>query len=247
MKKNDNITTRIKSIGLKRASVITVTNRLNYLDRIFENYFRQNYIEKELIIILNNNCLNLTLYQEKAAQYENIKVFQLDEKNTLGECKNFAFENTAYEYIAFFDDDDYYGPNYLNRSIDIFHKIQCDIVGKKAFFIYFEKNRTLALCLQQRENQYVGHAADSSLIVKRNVLEKIKFPSLKGSGTVSSFQKACIESGYRIYSTDRFNYVAHRHPDPNAQHTWKIEESNLLKNCNIIRESIINYIPYVIR
>jgi len=232
---------------LEKASIITVTNRLNYLDRIFDNYFRQNHVGKELIIILNNNSLDLNIYQERAAGNENIKVFQLDEKKTLGECKNFAFANAKYEYIAFFDDDDYYGPNYLNRSIGVFHNIQCDIVGKKAFFIYFEKNKTLALCLPKRENQYVNHVADSSLIVKRRVLENIRFPSIKGNGTVSSFQRSCIEKGYRIYSTDRFNYVAHRHPDPKAQHTWKIEDSNLLKNCNIIKEGITNYTPYVIK
>lgn len=187
------------------------------------------------------------MYQLEAANHNNIKVFQLDEKKTLGECKNFAFKNTKFEYIAYFDDDDYYGPNYLSGTLNNFNNVRCDIIGKKAFFIYFEKNKTLAICLQQRENQYVNHVADSSLIVKRQVLQKISFPSIAGSGTVSSFQKECIKKGFRIYSSDRFNYVAHRHPNPKLEHTWKIDDSNLLKNCRIIKNNITDYARYVIK
>lgn len=228
-------------------SVITVTNRLNYVNSIFNNYNRQNHLKKEMIIVLNNNKLNLNSFEAIAKKYTNIKVFKLDEKITLGQCKNFAFEKTSMENIAFFDDDDFYGPNYLTHSLVALEQIDSDIIGKKCYYIYFEKNKTLTLFLPHKENQFVSHVADSSLVLKRKLLEEVKFPDLEGAGAISRFQKTCVQLGYTIYSADRFNYVIHRHPNPQIQHTWKIEENRLLKLCSVVEKDLTDYTKYVIR
>lgn len=41
-------------------SIITCTNRHNYLNNLFQNYSRQKYANKELIIIINNNKIPLS-------------------------------------------------------------------------------------------------------------------------------------------------------------------------------------------
>lgn len=38
-------------------TVITSTIRPGFMENVFENYNRQNYMKKELIIILNNNSI----------------------------------------------------------------------------------------------------------------------------------------------------------------------------------------------
>ena len=45
--------------------IITTTNKSNNTNMLFENYKRQQYENKELIIILHNNTMNLELYQKK--------------------------------------------------------------------------------------------------------------------------------------------------------------------------------------
>lgn len=40
-------------------SIITCTNRHNYLNNLLQNFSRQRYANKELIIIINNNKIPL--------------------------------------------------------------------------------------------------------------------------------------------------------------------------------------------
>ncbi|MDK2918547.1 MAG: hypothetical protein PWQ37_1280 [Candidatus Petromonas sp.] len=231
-------------------SVITPTNRPDNIKALLNNYLRQNYNKKELIIVLNNDKMDIKKYKQKVSEYKNIKVFQINEKTTLGDCRNYAIEKSNLDYIAIFDDDDFYAPNYLNESIKTFYKINTDVVGKASFFTYFEKSKILALYHHLRginkENQYVGHVADSSLVFRRNVLEKIgKYPSNQRDPDVR-FQDLCSYHGFKIYSTHRFNYVLHRHNNPKLQHTWQAEEEEILRDCEIVEKNVTNYLKYVI-
>ncbi|WP_312469791.1 hypothetical protein [Neobacillus sp.] len=62
-------------------SILTITLREAMLERIMENFTRQNLQEKELIVILNKNDIQL----ENPAD-PNIRVFRFDEAKTLGKC-----------------------------------------------------------------------------------------------------------------------------------------------------------------
>lgn len=241
----NNLNSKKDRLNKPGVSVITCTNRPNYFEQIFNNYTSQNYDKKELIIVLNNNDLNMKKYQEKAKQDKNIKIYQLDEKISLGDCKNFALKHFNLDYVSFFDDDDYYAPNFLNFTLQTFNNTRADIVGKAAFYIYFEKRKILGLIGSNKENCYVDHVADSSMVIKRNVVENIKYPN-KHVVQDLLFQNMCLDKGYNIYSTDRYNYVVHRHPNPNIQHDWKISENNLMKQSKIIAKNITDYTNYVI-
>lgn len=225
-------------------SVITCTNRPLFMERLFANYSSQNYNNKELIIILNNNNMDKKKYQKKANYDKHIKIFQLDENVDYASCKKFAFNHANCNYIAFFDDDDYYGPNYLSHSISTFNTIDCDIVGKRTFFVYFENLKTLALCSKNHENRYVDHVADSSMIFKRQLLEKLEFPNDPYPDT--EFQRKCYNYGFKIYSTNKSNYVYHRHSSIN-KHVWKISNDDFLKQCEVVKKDINDYINYVLK
>lgn len=231
-------------------SVIAVTRRFEYMEKLFDNYDRQNYDNKELVIVLNDNTMDIDKYKEKAQQYKNVRVEKLDENATLGQCRDFAIKQTKFDYIAIFDDDDYYGPNYLKHSIGTFNEVDTDIVGKASFYTYFEKSKTLTIFhhnYTNQENKYVNHVADPSMIFKRKVFEKIKNYPNTYTDPDAIFQGHSLRHGFKIYSTDRFNFVLHRHPNPFKQHTWKIEEKDLLKACDIVSNDIKDYTKYVDR
>ena len=46
-------------------SIIVCTNRPQFLDNILQNYYRQRYKVKELIIILNQDSMNMRLIQKR--------------------------------------------------------------------------------------------------------------------------------------------------------------------------------------
>ncbi|MEY8348452.1 hypothetical protein AALF16_09100 [Bacillus cereus] len=81
-------------------SLIVVTKREHFGKNVFNNYERQRYKEKELIIILNDDALDIDRWRRKEQEIENVRVFRLASSITLGECYNFAIPKAKYDYIA---------------------------------------------------------------------------------------------------------------------------------------------------
>ena len=126
-------------------SIITCTQRENFIETVFENYQRQEWQDKELIIILNNDAMSLRKWQNKAKSYENISVYQLSESISLGSCLNFGIEQSKYDYIAKFDDDDYYAPKYLTHAMSELRRKGASVVGKISAYMYFEDKNLLTV------------------------------------------------------------------------------------------------------
>lgn len=58
-------------------SIIVCTNRPQFFDNILQNYSRQRYKSKELIIVLNHDSMNLALYQNRVRNLANVHVYQV--------------------------------------------------------------------------------------------------------------------------------------------------------------------------
>ena len=101
------------SLGI---SVICSTNKKNMLENILENYISQKHELKELIIILNYDIAHLNNLLKLIPLNENIQLYSLGSKKSLGGCLNYAVEKSQHPIIAKFDDDDYYAPNYLSDT-----------------------------------------------------------------------------------------------------------------------------------
>jgi len=225
-------------------TVITSTIRPKFMESVFENYNRQTYQKIEFIIVLNKNSMNIKKWKEKAKQYKNIRVFQLDESISFGQCYNFCVGKSKYDYIAPFDDDDYYAPNYLNDIVEAFQISGADVVGKKTRYIYFKRKKLLAISDVSYENCYVEHIDGPTLSFNKKIFDKVKFTD-KPLGIDGQFCKDCIANGIKMYSTSRYNHVYIRHSSDH-KHTWKISDTKLLKWCDIVG-NIENYEEYVAR
>lgn len=204
-------------------SLILSTNKIKFMDNIFKIYENLNYEPKELIIILNNNKMSIDDYYNKAAKYDNIKVFQLDESYTLGECLNYAIENSKYDYIAKLDDDDYYGENYLTDQMNVFNYTDADVTGKAKLFIYFENNDTLWVINGSEDNTEVTGVTGSTILAKKKVFDKIKFHNINITEDLNFF-KECLQNDVKIFSNNIYNYICIRHKDM-ENHTWKVDNS----------------------
>lgn len=225
-------------------TIITSTIRQHCLENVFNNFTRQNYYPKELIIILNKNSMNIDAWMKKAKQFKNVRVFRLDEKKSLGTCINYAIDKASYNFISKFDDDNFYAPSFIKGLMDTFKAKKADIVGKCSYFMYFEGSKTLAINCPNNENKYVGFLSGSALIIKKHVFKKVKFPEIShGEDTV--FLQNCIKNSFRLYSANRYNYVCIRRKNLKG-HTWKADENKLLKSCKIVTKTN-DYKKYVIR
>ncbi|WP_052342749.1 glycosyltransferase [Bacillus sp. EB01] len=209
-------------------SVVTSTMRPNMLDRVIDNFKRQNVEKKELIIILNKNGIKI-----HKSTSPNIKVFHLDEAKTLGECLNYGISKAQYDVIAKFDDDDYYSPYYLSNSLKLLADTGASVIGKASIFVYFKKDKLLSLYRPRMNDLFLKNKrvllAGGTLVLKRQVMEKVQFQELN-TGEDVQFQKDCFDQKISLYSGKYYDYVLIRYED-HHQHSWKIDNQTFQKEC----------------
>ncbi len=201
-------------------SAITCTMHDRFMENVFNNYARQTLLDKELVVILNNNRINIRKWQEHAKAYQHVRIFRLDESATLGDCLNYAVERAQYGIMAKMDDDDYYGRDYLKEAKELFDtKLDIGVLGKNCYYVYLEGIRKLVL-MNDIENDYTDNVAGATLTFKKVVWEEINFEKVNRAEDYF-FQKAVLEKGLKIYSSDRYNYMYMRRSD--AHHAWKVD------------------------
>lgn len=213
------------------------------MENVFQNYENQVWKEKELIIILNQDDIDISTWKIRANFSQNVSVYQLQEERTLGECLNFGIEKAKYDFIAKFDDDDYYAPNYLAQSMKFFNRTDADLVGKRTVYMYFEDEKILAIHKPGRENKYVKQGLKgATLIFKKEVSKKVVFPKLN-LGEDTLFIRQCVKKGFKVFSVDRNNYVCLRTSKKN-HHTWDTNNGILLRKSSIVCKTD-DYKPFV--
>lgn len=231
------------SVENKGISIITCTNKLYSFDNILDNFNRQIFKEKELIIIINNNRINDINWKNKISEYVNIRIFRLDENISLGNCLNFAVQKSIYPIIARFDDDDYYGSKYLSDSIKSFDNRNTKLVGKHTIYVYFIKEKVLALKDIGHENQLLYFLNGATMVFKKEIFKNVQFRDISVNEDVF-FCKDCVKNGIMPYSGNKYHFVYLRHPSTN-NHTWKISNEQLMKRYCSFVGNVDDFKPYI--
>ncbi|MDJ0304519.1 glycosyltransferase [Dehalobacter sp.] len=224
-------------------SIITCTHFPFYLDNIFANYARQTYPVKELIIILNGPGINLSDFYKRAELHPHVRIIQLPESCSAGTCLNYAVRQTHYPYIANFDHDDYYAPEYLNDFMKIAPSSEAGVFGKKTHFVFFEEQRILALLHPGRENSYVDYLIGCTLFMKKNIFEKVQF--IDANIADEQFGADCTKNGIKIYAIDKYNFAYIRRNDLSL-HTYKLDNQQLMEQyCQVVAQ-VSDFKPWVL-
>ncbi|HET7657195.1 MAG TPA: glycosyltransferase [Bacillales bacterium] len=193
-------------------SIITSTVRDQNIDNVFENFSRQKWCHKELIIILNGENMMIEQWQDRANQFTNVSLYQLPAHEPLGKCLNFAIHHAKHATIAKFDDDDYYSPYYIPQAMKAFKEEQADIVGKQVLYTYLKPKKILGL---RKANQAIG---GGTISFRKKVFDQVQFP-LRNNSEDTQFLAMSRQKQFKIHSTDPYNYVSIR--DYPMNHTWK--------------------------
>ena len=213
------------------------------MDNIFNNYARQNFENKEMIIVLNKDDMAIDQWKEEAKRYANVSVYQVSEKWNLGKCLNYGIEKAKHDRIAKFDDDDYYAPDYLKEGVSTLKRTKASVVGKHTSFVYFEEEKALMLFRKGGEEKYRRHLKGGTLLFKRSVWDRIKFNEKMERATDAEFLRRSKREGYRLFSSSRYNYVCIRRRNVNT-HTQKISTDEYMAKCHLISNTD-NYITLI--
>lgn len=232
-------------MGAKMITVIACTMRSSCIDNVFENYDRQLWQDKQMIIVLNNDKMDIELYRQRASQYpENeVRVYQLPQKYMLGKCLNYAINLAEDGLIAKFDDDDYYGPKFLSETARAIKQGWASIVGKHTAYLYFKSKQALMVFRRGREWSYRRSVKGGTLVFKKSVWKRVPFPEFKKNGTDSGWLGRCVRRGFRVYSVSKRHYVCIRRKNWSS-HTQKKSTLRYMSQCRLVRRTK-NYRPYV--
>ena len=222
----------LKPLGSEQpsVSVLMPTMRPENVSRCLDNFKKQTYPNKELILILNNAEFDLDAIRRDAELIPNVRVLHVDGCTTLGDCLNLGVEASSGKYVAKMDDDDHYGERYLSDSVLAASFSDAEVVGKGSFFMYFEESDTTALAELTPEHTFTSSTiAGGTLFIQTDVARDFSFRSLSLAED-THFQRSAERAGCRLYSADRFNYLRVRMRQLST-HSWQIPDSEFLQKC----------------
>ena len=134
--------------GEPAVSVLMPTIRPENVSRIvIENFTKQTYENKELILILNNAEFDHRRRSKlRPSPYPNVQVLQVEGRTTLGDCLNRGADSASGKYVAKMDDDDHYGGMIpIGQRSCCLRYSDAEVVGKGVCFVYFEATDRTAL------------------------------------------------------------------------------------------------------
>jgi hypothetical protein len=205
-------------------SIIACTKRPDFIPAILTNYDRQNIEDKELILVINYDAASLPCLPTE----KRIQILHFSSHDSLGACLNKAMKFANFNIIAKFDDDDYYGAQYLSEAVEVLKNTKAHIVGKACFYVYFQEAGYLSILRPLKENQFITEPllAGSTLVFCKEVLDKVHFPNCS-IGEDLIFLKECLQKGLILYSSSRRNYSYIRYSD--FHHTSDVTNARLKK------------------
>jgi hypothetical protein len=205
-------------------SVIAPTKRPDLIPACLESFESQVYPNKELLLMVNDNEVDMSKLREQLKSYSNVQVFQIHQEKNIGTCLNLGVSKANGKYWFKMDDDDFYGPRYLLDMVHLAEAADFHIIGKPTAFIYLQSEDTIYL--------------RSNACQRQHLIGSMGIPHLCGAtfgGTracypgFSEIRRACVDSyfidnareiGQIVISGDIWNFIAYRAADKSV-HTWR--------------------------
>ena len=183
---------------MELVSIVICTNRFS-IKQIINNYERQSYNNKELIIIINTKFIDIDIFKNECKDMDDVKIFQIDDKKTLGECYNFAIKNMISDYFCKMDDDDFYDVNYITRQMFFLKNITVILLVNLIFTYTTFRNHILY-------SKSIPHIIlGGTMIIKKQIFDTIQFQKLNRGEDSAFLQQA--KQYFKIISSDIEDFV----------------------------------------
>ncbi|MFG2049303.1 glycosyltransferase [Micromonospora sp. NPDC048935] len=231
----------LRTVGLRvspkprpRVSIVAPTHRHGGYESIIRNVGRQTHAEIELILGLHGVDEPESRIRDAAAaqSIKHLTVVRLPSELSLGSVCNELIKAASAPYVARIDDDDHYGPHYLEDQLRAFEYTEADIVGKWTRFIFLERLPALGVIFPGTEHVYGTPLCGGTLLMRRELCDVVKFAD-QTRGEDIRFVIDAAQQGFATYATDRFNYVYVRHTDT-SRHTYQPADLDLLSQTRIV-------------
>ncbi len=105
--------------GCVRVTILTLANRVQFIDRAIRSVLAQDYQDWELIVVQDGPSLEIErVMREWVGRDRRILYFLLERVGDIARLHNFGLERACGDYIAILDDDDYWlVPHKLGQQV----------------------------------------------------------------------------------------------------------------------------------
>lgn len=203
--------------------IVPIYNCENYLKKNIESILNQSYKHFELILI-NDGSTDNSL--DIINSFTDKRIVVINKKNTgVSDTRNVGIKNSKYDYICFFDSDDYIEKDTLNNYVYIINKYNPDMVlcgffsevNNKKDLLYFDEkyysNKNMIKDdLVQLYSKHMLYNVWNKVYKKEIIINNdIKFPKTNW-GEDRQFNQDYLKSINTMYCTDKclYHYVRER-------------------------------------
>lgn len=213
-------------------SAVVATMRPQELDRVAANLARQRHTDRELVLVTHGFEVpggTLERWREEHG-LSAVTVVPADRSLTLGACMNLGVEAASGRFVTKMDDDNYYGPGYLEDLVRAFDYTDAAVVGKWAHYVHLASTGATVLRFAHAEHRYTRLVQGGTIMTERETVRRVPFRDVPRA-VDTTFLDAIRDEGGRVYSADRFEYVSRRAATVEG-HTWGITDLDLLSRAS---------------
>ncbi|WP_188190603.1 family 2 glycosyl transferase [Nonomuraea sp. SYSU D8015] len=215
-----------------KVSIVMSTKRPGLVGAALKQMERQRDVEAEVLLGLHGVAFEQVRAAVEACTLP-VTWVEADASVPFGEVLNRAAAPASGDYLAKWDDDDWYGPRHLADLFMALTYAGADVVGTTAEFFYLEplkatiRRTTFASGAGYPSEVWSDHVAGGTIMVSLSKFSEIGgFPGVSRAVDLE-FLKAAHKSGARIYRTHGLGYVLRR--GLSDEHTWRLPLAHFLK------------------
>lgn len=204
--------------GLPLVSCIMPThNRRPFVPLTLENFRCQTYPNRELIIVDDGS----EPIADLLAGWSDVRYVQLPGKVSIGRKRNIACEYARGDLIAHWDDDDWYGPDRLEKQVSPIIRNAADLTGlQNGYMMVLPDAEFWCLDPALHQRMFVGDVPGGTLVFRRSLWQSgLRYPDISLAED-AAFLNCATRRGARltkIENTGLFIYVRH------GRNTWKFD------------------------
>ena len=198
--------------------LIVPFSKPKFLKNVIENFNQQTYKNKKLIIVENGDGIgtckdsgfkpDVLLKSDPHQSYARNEAVNWIKSNGGGMCANF-------------DDDDYYGPEYISEIMN--NRNKADIIGKYNFYLRNTANRLVLFeGVASNEKSKIMHGATIATMAD-------KMPEYRNTGRWGEdwdLIERMFNMGNDAYVTSKNNFMVRRFA---SNHTWKVTDDQMIQ------------------
>jgi Glycosyl transferase family 2 len=188
-------------------TVVTATIRPHLLGRVLASFAAQTYPRKELVLVLHGARFDGRAVEAAVRQVEApVRVCRAPDRWTLGHCLQRGCDESAGRLVCFMDDDNRYGPRYVEDLALAMRFSEAGLVGKGAHLVHLEERGRMVLVDPEDEHCYRKLRGGGRLMLRREILDEVRWRPMRQMVDLA-FIDDCEARGVPMLAADRFHFV----------------------------------------